>query len=416
MGKALFSLILVGMALGAGEPDRQLDRLIGQFAATYKALDLPPFGPDYAANFKAIPDLATAGARLRKVSQYTRRIHGFPARGLRPDSRYALLFLRFAFDSSLERLTLERQFRAGGGTIPVNGLATLPNRQRWYELYARQSASRPIRAEEVMALGRAEVARVTAEIARLGAPADEPPFTDPAAVQAAFQEVQARVLAHLSQVVPVSTLPPLAIAPIPNPGPDTPPAAYQNGTFYFGMAGGRFPRRALDWSFLHEAVPGHHYQTTLPFTLAPALQDLFYLPGFTEGWGAYAEDLGSELGLYTTPAAELGKWEWDLVRSARVVLDVGIHVHGWTRAQALAYWQANVPGQDAIATRELDRITRWPAQVISYKVGEQAFLTLRKEAQTRQGKAFDLAAFHGRLLSRGAVPLTVLRALAAAPR
>lgn len=139
------------------------------------------------------------------------------------------------------------------------------------------------------------------------------------------------------------------------------------------------------------------------------MRALFWYPGFSEGWGAYAEDLGKDMGCYRDPYLYLGKWEWDLVRSARLVMDVGIHYEGWTRAQALRWWKENVPNQEDISEREVDRITRWPAQAISYKAGEDEILNLRKTASEKQGSDFDLRRFHTLVLQRGSIPLPLLR-------
>src|SRR6185437_9216237 len=111
------------------------------------------------------------------------------------------------------------------------------------------------------------------------------------------------------------------------------PGYWSDGVFYYNFSGGRYDRRAMEWLFLHEAIPGHHYERTLPRPSGPAprFRALFSYPGYTEGWGAYSEDLGRELGLYDDPYAYLGKLQWDLVRSARVVIDVGIHDEGWSK-------------------------------------------------------------------------------------
>lgn len=136
------------------------------------------------------------------------------------------------------------------------------------------------------------------------------------------------------------------------------------------------------------------------------LSALTFYSGNAEGWGCYVEYLGKELGLYQQPAAELGKWEWDLVRSARVVLDVGIHDRGWTHAQALAYWQANVPGQDDIAEREINRVTNWPGQCLSYKVGAQRIEDMKSRQAQRPG--FSPPRFHAAYLALSRLPLEVV--------
>ena len=167
----------------------------------------------------------------------------------------------------------------------------------------------------------------------------------------------------------------------------------------------------MDWLFVHEAVPGHHYQKSIERKLqlpCPEFMQLFWYPGYSEGWAAYTEHLGAEIGVYQDAYSRLGKWEWDLVRSTRVGLDVGTNLLGWSDATALRYWKRHVPNQDRIAMREINRMRRWPAQVLSYKLGEDVILRLKRYAMKQGGATFDIKKFHSLLLSRGSVPLDVL--------
>lgn len=136
---------------------------------------------------------------------------------------------------------------------------------------------------------------------------------------------------------------------------------------------------------------------------------LFWYPGYGEGWAAYAEEYGKELGLYQTPYEELGRWEWDIVRSVRVALDVAINYCGWNDNQALAFWKKNIRNQDDIAMREINRMKRWPVQVITYKYGASQFLLWKKKMQLKEGASFNISNFHNELLKRGALPFMVLK-------
>jgi uncharacterized protein (DUF885 family) len=167
-----------------------------------------------------------------------------------------------------------------------------------------------------------------------------------------------------------------------------------------------YNRRQVDWLFIHEAVPGHHYQSSIAAaTKLSPVQELFFYYGFVEGWGAYAEYLGKELGAYQTPYDELGKWEWDLVRSVRVPLDVGLNYYGLTDEQALDFWKKNIRGQDDIAMREIARMRRWPAQVVTYKYGAAQIMNWKAGLQKKEGSHFDIKAFHDRVLNHGSLPL-----------
>ena len=139
------------------------------------------------------------------------------------------------------------------------------------------------------------------------------------------------------------------------------------------------------------------------------MQQLFFYLGFAEGWGAYAEELGKDLGAYKTPYDELGKWEWDIVRSVRVPLDVGLNYYGWTDQQALDFWKKSIRGQDDIAMREIARIRRWPAQVVTYKYGALQILHWKQELRQKQGDQFNIKDFHDRVLDHGSLPLFMVK-------
>jgi uncharacterized protein (DUF885 family) len=185
--------------------------------------------------------------------------------------------------------------------------------------------------------------------------------------------------------------------------------AYGKDVFQFNFYNKRYNRRSMEWLYMHEAIPGHHLQYSFRESRkARPLEDLFLYPGNFEGWGCYIEYFGKDVGLFQDPYSYLGKWEWDLVRSARLVMDAGIHYYGWTHAQALAYWKSVVPGQDDIAEREVSRVTNWAAQTLSYKVGADCIFKM-KEQWLKRHPGKDASNFHRRYLEIGMVPLAVMQ-------
>lgn len=413
----LFALALVAGCAASPQRPPDFAALHREFMASYEPLKIPALGLSYVANLQGIGTPADLAARERFFDDWRARWDAVPGGELARDERRAYDTIRFEIEFNRERVRLERRFlQSRPSPVPADGLARLPDGPAWYALYLRRNASRDTTPEALFAFSESEVARIRGEMRRIrerlgfaGRDTDwrerlrAQSVTDPQAVAREFARVRDAVQASLPRYFAQDVRPP-AIAPVPDPTKDTPPGYYQDGTFYFSFFGGRFPGRSFGWLYLHEAVPGHHYQ----LTLHPLAASAFWYPAYVEGWGAYCEDLGAELGVYANPDFEYGKWEWDLVRSARIALDVGIHHRGWTREQALDYWRAHVPDQDDIAVREVDRITRWPAQVVSYKVGERAFLDLRAEMARRQGSAFDIRDFHARVLAAGMVPIAVL--------
>ena len=186
------------------------------------------------------------------------------------------------------------------------------------------------------------------------------------------------------------------------------PAIYTNGHFVYNFREGRQNVRAMDFLIIHEGIPGHHYQYSI------RLKNRINKPSFTsnvsysgnlEGWATYAETLGKKLGLHQTPEEELSNWEWQLVRSVRLMLDVGIHYYGWSMEKAIAFWSQHIKGQDDIAYREITRVMYWPAQSLSYKIGAMKI----EEFKTRlQVTDTTIKKFHSVFLSFSDEPLEVI--------
>ena len=171
----------------------------------------------------------------------------------------------------------------------------------------------------------------------------------------------------------------------------------------------RHEARALAF---HESVPGHHLQIALTKELdeVPAFRRHTGVTAYREGWALYAERLADELGLYPTDIDRLGMLSYDAWRSARLVVDTGLHHHGWTRAQAETWMKENTPLAENNITNEVDRYIGWPGQALGYKMGQLALLDMRKDAETTLGDDFLLADFHQVVLETGPVPLPVLQA------
>lgn len=161
---------------------------------------------------------------------------------------------------------------------------------------------------------------------------------------------------------------------------------------------------------LHEAVPGHHLQNALALEIenAPAFRAQFYPHAFGEGWGLYAEKLGVEMGVYTTPYEEFGRLSYEMWRACRLVIDTGVHAKGWSRDEAIDYLAANTALSQHNVTTEVDRYISWPGQALAYKIGELTLWELRARAERSLGDAFDIRAFHDAVLTEGGMPLDVL--------
>jgi uncharacterized protein (DUF885 family) len=170
------------------------------------------------------------------------------------------------------------------------------------------------------------------------------------------------------------------------------------------------PLYAIPALTLHEAVPGHHLQISLAREMAelPSVRRYTYISAFGEGWGLYSEYLGKEVGIYQDPYDEFGRLSYEMWRACRLVVDTGMHLKGWSRQQAIDYMLENTALSEHNIRTEIDRYITWPAQALSYKIGELEIKRLRAEAEQTLGSDFDLRAFHDAILEYGSVPLSVL--------
>ncbi|TGE23912.1 DUF885 domain-containing protein [Hymenobacter aquaticus] len=165
--------------------------------------------------------------------------------------------------------------------------------------------------------------------------------------------------------------------------------------------------RGMESLFLHEAIPGHHYQIALQQEneQLPKFRRFAFYSAFSEGWALYTESLGRELGLYTDPYQRMGALNGEMHRAIRLVVDVGMHTKNMTREQAIRYMMDNRAIDEQAATAEIERYMAWPGQALAYKTGQMKIISLRGKYQKQLGSKFKLSAFHDQLLQNAAMPL-----------
>jgi len=313
------------------------------------------------------------------------------------------------------------------------GLVYLPGGAEDYARAVRIYTTLPLHAEELHQIGLDHIAALEARAVELGAGLglsglDEVfgALLDSAgkiapveAIREAAVAVQ-RAEARAAEFFPRPLPPPCEVTPMPEvvavsgAAPHyTPPRldGGRAGTFWFNT---ERPTAGTGWDIevvaFHEAVPGHHLQLSRLQLLTdlPALQRQRSLPVFSEGWGLYAEQLAEEAGLYADDRGLLGSISTSLMRAARLVVDTGLHLFGWSREQALEFLADHVPMPREFLAAEVDRYVAVPGQALAYLTGKLEIIRIREEAQRRLGSGFSLPAFHAAVLDHGSLPMPTL--------
>ena len=315
------------------------------------------------------------------------------------------------------------------------GVSAQPDGAAYYAFRIREETTTNLTAEQIHQIGLSEVSRIRAEMVDVAKKAGYPSReafiehlrTDPqyyAKTPEALMEKVARVTKIIDGKMPslFGRLPrlPYGIREIPAETAEGTTTAYYNpGSPEIGISGTYFvntsklnqrPLWEIPALSVHEAVPGHHHQIALQQEL-PLSDFRKYgasFTAFTEGWGLYSERLGIEMGLYDTPAKDMGRLSYEMWRACRLVVDTGIHAKGWSKQQAIAFMTDNSALSAANIEAEVNRYISWPGQALAYKLGELKIRELRNMATKELGQKFDLAAFHDAVLGQGSVPLDVL--------
>jgi uncharacterized protein (DUF885 family) len=306
----------------------------------------------------------------------------------------------------------------------------MPDGEAFYRQQIREYTTLDLSPDEIHEIGLKEVARIQAQqqeiIRQLGFKGSFAEFlgflrTDPQFYAKTPQQLLDRA-AWISKRVDgevgkfIGTLPRGRFTIIPVP-PEIAPfwTAGRGGAGTYWLNTYNLPSRPLynlPALTLHESSPGHALQGALAQEQGeqPAFRRENYISAYGEGWALYTEKLGKEMGIYETPYEDFGRLTYEMWRACRLVIDTGVHHKGWTREQAIAYLRDHSALSEHEVVTEVDRYISWPAQALSYKLGEIAIVRLRGEAERALGARFDIKAFHDAVLKQGSVPLPVLEA------
>ena len=318
------------------------------------------------------------------------------------------------------------------------GLSQLPGGADYYRFLVELHTTTRVTPEEIHRLGLAEVVRITAAmqalVQHIGFAGTLEQFQDHLRTDARFKPSSAAALGdgyrdigrRVDAAMPrlFATLPKTRLEIRPTPGYQEKTdagARYMSGSADGARAGVFFyntydlPSRAtftMETLYLHEAVPGHHFQASLAQE-NEALPKFLRFGGYTaydEGWALYAESLGPELGMETDAYQRMGAYQAEMWRALRLVVDTGIHALGWSRERAIDYMLAHSANSRTDTVAEVERYVVDPGQALAYKVGELTIRRLRNHAEAAFGPKFDLREFHRQMLDTGALPMDVLAA------
>jgi uncharacterized protein (DUF885 family) len=318
-----------------------------------------------------------------------------------------------------------------------DGLGAVPRGEAMYRLEARGGTTTDLDPLEIHDLGLREVKRIQQRLLAAGQKAGFPgpvgdlrrwlrgqpglyPFTTGEQVIAHLNAIHARIVPQLPKLfgrlpktrLEIRTTDPAIAATTPAQWYPPSDDGSRPGVFAMPVVDARQVSTFNLASLLaHEGMPGHHLEGALKIeSRLPEFRRRTWFTAYGEGWALYAESLGHDLGLYDDPVALMGRYQDELYRAGRLVVDTGLHARGWTRQQAVRYMVDECGASEDNANLEVVRYMAWPGQALGYKIGELTLLDIRAQAEKRLGVRFDIRAFHDAIIEEGQLPLSMLRA------
>ena len=316
------------------------------------------------------------------------------------------------------------------------GISDIPGGKDFYNYLIRLWTTTNMTADEVFDLGQREVKRIREAMEQIknesGFKGDLKayftylntdrkffPFTTPKQVLDSFENIHTKMQPQLNRLFDKVPKTKFEIRETEKFREASASAEYNQGTadgsrpgiFYVPVPDAKkFNTFGMEDLFLHEAIPGHHYQISLQQEndSLPKFRRFNWYGAYGEGWALYTESLGKELGLYTDPVQYFGALSEEMHRAIRLVVDVGMHMKGWTREQAIQFSLDNEGESKESITSEVERYMAIPGQALSYKIGQLKFRELRAKAEKELGDKFSIAAFHDAVLESGCLPMDVL--------
>ncbi len=318
----------------------------------------------------------------------------------------------------------------------TSGIQGEPDGDAYYAHQIKKYTTTDMTAEEIHALGLNEVARIRSEMEKIKTQVgfkgnlkdffnyvrnkeELMPFKEPNEVISNFNNIHKKMKPQIEKLFDLKPKTPFEVRRTEAFREKSASAEYNPGSLDGSRPGifytpipdvTKYNTYSDESLFLHEAIPGHHYQISLTqeSNTLPKFRKTLWYSGYGEGWALYCESLGQELGLYTDPYQYFGMLGAEMHRAIRLVVDTGIHSKGWTRERAIKYSLDNEAESEEGITSEIERYMANPGQALSYKIGQLKIRELRKKAKDAMGENFDIKEFHNQVLETGCVPLALL--------
>lgn len=395
-----------------------------QFIKAYKKMDLPPLHLDYVENLSNIQDNEAVLLQEKTFNDLETAIKKINTSHLSKSDRIDFDLIKYEIALNKFRISLEKKWhQKKPDTIPTSGIANVPNGKLLYTYFLKKWVDLKVTPNMMFDFGLKEVQKVKAKMKsiQINSGMDSVSFikhieksdffyNHPNEILAAYKKKKIEVNNKITNLFPsLNSIPNVNIKEYKDKTLIETPGFYRSNenTLYFKYFNRPYNKRQIGWLYIHEGIPGHHYQIKYTEKLELSnIQKTINSSCYKEGWAAYIEEIGKDIGAYKDIYDEYGKWEWDLIRSVRVVMDVGLNYHGWTDEKALEFWQQHIKKKDHIAHREIKRMKRWPAQVITYKYGANKLLSWKKHFEKEPH--FSVKKFHKKILQYGAIPFNVL--------
>jgi len=389
----------------------------------------------------ALPQFKQLVATSTEESIYYTPVKNFPAAFSDADKRSLTKLygdtIGGKLNPALARLSnfLEKEYLPAARTS--TGWNALPNGADWYKVRVASQTTTNLTPEQIHEIGLKEVARIQGEYGRIGPKmgyngpaaglpawvsqqAKYKPFKTEQEVIDVYRKLDAQLRTKLPAMFNLMPKSPLDLRLEPELSRATasdhytPPAVdgSRPGVFWSVVNDPtQYGSTGMVTLYLHEGQPGHHFHIALVQELGlPNFRKFGGNNAFTEGWALYAETLGKEMGLFDKPEDYFGHLNDEMLRAARLVVDTGMHAKGWSREQAIKYFQETLGYSEHEARAQIERYMVWPGQALGYKIGSLKIIELRKRAESALGGKFSLPKFHEIVLGEGTLPLAVLEA------